>query len=165
MRACSSRRCRWGSSGDSAPGKSRRAPRGRATSRSPPRRSAPGSTGRSARAAPTCYLKAAKNLKADSDLQAVGRALAGAVDLGIHVEQQQLESRADEELVEREVLLAEIGDVRRARHPGAADADIGRQHEETLGRRDVEPLGAHVELVDARQLRVGAPYAHRGRGN
>jgi len=57
-------------------------------------------------------------LEADAGLQAVGGAVPGAVDLGVHVEQQHLKARAEEELVQREVFLAEVRHVRLARDPG-----------------------------------------------
>src|SRR2546423_14786577 len=80
----------------------------------------------------------AVHLEADAGLQAVRRARPGAVDLGVHVEEQQLEARAEEELVEREVFLAQVCDVRLTRDPGPADADVGRQHGEALRGREVE---------------------------
>ena len=47
--------------------------------------------------------------------------------------------------------------------PGPPDADVGREHGEAFRGRDVDPLRAHVELVDPRELGVRAAHADRGR--
>src|SRR5207248_5617700 len=90
---------------------------------------------------------------------------AGAVELEVHVEERELEPGADEELGEREVLVRQVGDMRLAPDPGPPDADVRREYGEAFRGGDVDPLRAHVELVDPRELGVGAAHADRGRGD